>query len=239
MGWGILGSIGSAISSGIGACCNAIGNAFSAASSAFSSAMTSLGSVFSTAGSILSSLSVVMPYIGTIAKVIDVVLGVLGLLEKDEKTEDIGDRVLQGYEIDIKPKDFATYEQYISAIREIKLDPEKSKNYNLGEKLAAGLTVQSWGMEEKYGQGSSDFLINIIKDAPNLAKGNGYFTESRVQNILDKIKDVAEVAKYFANKLNPDDSNRVEQQLVNAEQSFSPDKSLNTIYQELDKYKKD
>ena len=96
-----------------------------------------------------------------------------------------------------------------------------------------------WGMEEKFGQGSSDLLAHIIKDAPNIAKGEGYFTEGRVQNILEKIKDVADVAKYFSNKLNPDDSNAVGKQLIAAEQELSPDKSTREIYQELDQHRKD
>ena len=97
----------------------------------------------------------------------------------------------------------------------------------------------AWGMEEKYGKGSSDFLVHILNDAPKIAKGEGYFTEGRVQNILDKIKDVADVAKYFSNKLNPDDSNAVGKQLVAAEQELSPDKSKREIYQELDQHRKD
>ena len=178
-----------------------------------------------------------MPQLRPLAAVLDVALVVVGLLKPEETVEDIGDKVLQGYEQDIKPADFSTYNEYITAIRNVKLDPEKSKEFNFGEKITAGTTVMAWGMEEKLGQGSSDLLVHIIADAPNIAKGEGYFTESRVQNILDKIKDIADVAKYFSNKLNPDDNNRVEQELVKAEQGLNPDKSVDNIYQELDQHR--
>lgn len=159
--------------------------------------------------------------------------------DQDESVKDIGEKVLQGYELDIKPADFSTYEEYISAIRNVKLDPEKSDKFNVGEKMAAGITVQAWGVEEKYGKGSSDFIAHILNDAPNIAKGEGYFTESRVQNILDKITNIADVAKYFSNKLNPDTANMVGKQLLSAEQELSPDKSVREIYQELDQQRKE
>ena len=245
--WGAISSgfssacsaIGSAFSSACNAVSNAIISTFGAVSSVFSSTMENFSSVVSIAAPIISALSVVMPQLRPLAAVLDAALIVIGLLNPDETIEEIGDKILQGYEQDIKPADFSTYDEYITVIRNVKLDPEKSKEFNFGEKITAGLTVQAWGMEEKFGQGSSDLLVHIIKDAPNIAKGEGYFTETRVQNILEKITSVADVAQYFSNKLNPDDSNRVEQELLKVEQNLNPDKSLDNIYQELDKHRKD
>ncbi|MFW2037308.1 hypothetical protein ACG92Y_02050 [Acinetobacter ursingii] len=236
---GFWSSVGSAISSACSAVGSAISGAFGSVSSTFSNAMSNIGSVLSTASTILSALSVAMPQIAKIAAIVDIALTILNLQDKNENVEEIGEKVLQGYEMDIKPADFSTYEEYITAIRNVKLDPEKSEKFNLGEKLAAGITVQAWGMEEKYGQGSSDFLVHILNDAPKIAKGEGYFTESRVQNILDKIKNVADVAKYFSNKLGPDDGNRVEQELVQIEKGLNPNKTVEDIYKELDQHRKD
>lgn len=236
---GLWGAISGAFSSACSAVGGAISSAFGSVSSTFTNVMNNFGSVLSTASTILSALSVAMPQLAKIAAIIDIALTILDLQDKDENIEEIGEKVLEGYALDIKPADFSGYDEYIAAIRNIKLDPEKSDKFNLGEKLVAGITVQSWGMEEKYGKGSSDFLVHILNDAPKIAKGEGYFTEGRVQNILDKIKDVADVAKYFSNKLNPDDSNAVGKQLVAAEQELSPDKSKREIYQELDQHRKD
>ena len=236
---GLLGAISGAFSSACSAVGGAISSAFGSVSSTFSSAIENINSVVSIAAPIISALSLVMPQLRPLAKVLEVALVVVGLLKPEESIEEIGDKVLQSFDQDIKPADFSSYDEYISAIRNIKLDPEKSKEFNFGEKITAGTTVMAWGMEEKFGQGSSDLLAHIIKDAPNIAKGEGYFTEGRVQNILEKIKDVADVAKYFSNKLNPDDSNAVGKQLVAAEQELSPDKSKREIYQELDQHRKD
>lgn len=231
--------LGSWISSACSSIGSAISSAFGSVTSTFSNAMNNIGSVLSTASTILSALSVAMPQLAKIAAIVDIALTILNLQDQDENIEEIGEKVLEGYELDIKPADFSSYDEYIAAIRNIKLDPEKSDKFNQGEKLAAGITVQSWGMEEKYGKGSSDFLVHILNDAPKIAKGEGYFTEGRVQNILEKIKDVSDVAKYFSNKLNPDDSNTVGKKLVAAEQELNLDKSTREIYQELDQHRKD
>ncbi|GEM_PF-509716 len=241
MGWfsSACSSIGSAFSSACSAVGGAISSAFGSVTSTFSNAISNIGSVLSTASTILSALSVAMPHIAKIAAIVDIALTILNLQDQDENVEEIGEKVLEGYAQDIKPADFSSYDEYIAVIRNIKLDPEKSDKFNQGEKIAAGITVQSWGVEEKYGKGSSDFIAHILNDAPKLAKGEGYFTESRVQNVLDKIKSVADVAKYFSNKLNADDDNRVERDLVKAEQDLNPDKSVEDIYQELDQHRKD
>lgn len=236
---GFWSSVGSAFSSACSAVGGAISSAFGSVTSTFSNAINNIGSVLSTASTILSALSVAMPQLAKIAAILDIALTILNLQGQDENIEEIGEKVLEGYELDIKPADFSSYDEYIAVIRNIKLDPEKSDKFNLGEKLAAGITVQSWGMEEKYGKGSSDFLVHILNDASKIEKGEGYFTEGRVQNILEKIKDVADVAKYFSNKLNPDDSNTVAKQLVAVEQELNPDKSTREIYQELEQHRKD
>lgn len=236
---GFWSSVGSAFSSACSAVGSAISNTFGAISNACTGTLNSISSVLMTAGAVLSALSVVMPQLRTAAAIVDVALTILGLLQPDETTEDLGDHVLQAYEADIKPADFSTYDDYISVIRNFKLDPEKSEKFNAGEKFAAGLSVQAWGMEEKFGTGSSNLLVHILNDVPNVAKGEGYFTEARITNILDTVKDVSDVAKYFSKKLNPDAENRIEQQLVKAEQVLNPDKSVENIYQELDQHRKD
>ncbi|MFW1859941.1 hypothetical protein [Acinetobacter defluvii] len=241
MGW--LSSAVSAVSSAFSSACSAVGNAisntFGNVTDTFSKTINDLGTVLTATSAILTALSVVIPHpqLRLAVKIIDSALVVLGLLKENETTEDIGDMALQAYEANIKPADFSSYDEYISALRNFKLDPEKSEKFNFGEKVSAGITVQAWGLEEKVGQGSSDLLVHILKDAPNVIKGEGYFTETRVQNIIGKIKDISDVAKYFSNKLNPDKNNDIEQELVKAEQNLNPDKSVDEIYQELDKHK--
>lgn len=241
MGWlsSAVSAVGNAFSSACSAVGNAISNTFGNVTDTFNKTINDLGNVLTSASAILTALSVVIPHpqLRLAVKVIDSALVVLGLLKQNETTEDIGDMALQAYEADIKPADFSSYDDYINTLRNFKLDPEKSAKFNFGEKISAGITVQAWGLEEKIGQSSSDLLVHILKDAPNVFKGEGYFNETRVQNIIGKIKDISDVAKYFSNKLDPDKNNDIEQELVKAEQSLNPDKTVDEIYQELDKHK--
>lgn len=235
---GFWSSIGNAFSSVCSAVGGAISSAFGSVSSALGSALSGIGSVIGAVSTafapMLSALSVAMPYIGAVINVIDAVCRILGLQDKDESIPDIGDRVLQGQEAGVTPTSFETYEKYMEAIRSFELDPKKSKDYNLGEKVAAGVGAQFWGMEEKFGVGSGILLTHIIKDAPNLAEGKGFFTEERISRILDGVDTVADVVKYFDKKLEPNEQARVEQKMVDIEKSLSPQKSLDDIYQELD-----
>lgn len=254
---GFWSSIGGAISSAVSAvgsafssACSAVGNACSAVgravSSAFTGVMENIGTiaqVVSAVAPVLQALSVVMPQLRVATGVVtalDALFQAFGLSKNGETIEDIGEMVLDGYEADIKPTDFSTYDEYMQAIRAFKLEnPNSSKEYHFSEKFTAGLTVQSWGLEEKFGEGSTDLVVSILKDAPNVAKGEGYFTDVRINNIISAVSSLADVAKYFAGKLEIDDKNKVEQELVKAEQQLNPDKSVDIIYQELDKYRKD
>ncbi|MBP9726611.1 MAG: hypothetical protein KBD83_03995 [Gammaproteobacteria bacterium] len=163
-------------------------------------------------------------------QVIDIVCKALGLLEADETNEDFGGRVLQAEETGIHPEEYPTYLEYVAAIRNVELDPEKSAKYKPEEKMAAGLGVQYWGLEERVGAGTGELLTMIVKDGYNDLP---YFTERRISNML-KVDSVANLEKYFSGKLNADDHNSVEQKLVDAERSLSPEKSNIDIYQELD-----
>lgn len=233
-----LSSACSAVSSAVSSVCSAVGSAMS---SAFSGIMGSLGGVAGAIGitGVLQALSVAIPYLKAamaVVQVIDILFQALGLANEKETTEDFGQDVLDAYEAGIKPADYSTYEEYVQAIRAFKLEkPEKVGEYEFAEKFSAGLAIQSWGMEEKFGKDSSLILTTILKDSKNINEGTGYFTPDRMDTILKTVHSVSDVVKYFSGKLSVDDQEKVEQQLVKAEQQLNPDKSLSQIYQELDK----
>lgn len=66
---------------------------------------------------------------GKISLAIEVLSVVLGLLDKDEKLEDMGDKAIQAKEAGINPEDFATYKEYAEAIKNFEVDPKNPKNY--------------------------------------------------------------------------------------------------------------
>lgn len=253
MGWisSTISSVCSTVSSGFSSVCSAVSSACSAIGSSmsatFSGLMGSLGSATSLLGgmsSVLSVITSVVNIIGTASLAINIIgsiLQSLGLVRPDEDLDELGQDILDAYEAGIKPLDYSTYDEYMAAIRAFKLEnPDREKGeYTLIEKRVASLASQSWGLEEKFGTGSSGLIVSVLKDAPNLEKKEGYFTEERIESWSKNVSNLADVGKYFSGKLNLDDANRVEQNLIKAEQQLNPDKSLDLIYQDLDKYRQE
>ncbi|MBK6757521.1 MAG: hypothetical protein IPG70_07835 [Moraxellaceae bacterium] len=213
--------------------CSAVGSFVSGVCSA---AVSVFNGVASVATGVLS-LAKVLPLppqveaFLLVVKVIDIVCKALGILDADDSTEDLGDRALQAEEAGIKPENFETYQEYKAAIDNFQLDPEKSAKYKTEEKMAAGLGVEFWALEDKFGQGAGDLLTHMVKDG---VEGGGYFSKERLDSFLGKVESVADVAKYFSKTLSPDDNSRVEQKLVDAEKALNPDKTNTDIYRELD-----
>lgn len=222
--------------------CSAMGSVMS---EAFSGLMGSFGPAANLLGGMTTVLSVITSVINVVStatvsiKVIESILQSLGLIKPDEDFKKLGQNILDAYEAGIKPLDYSTYDEYMAAIRAFDLEnPDREKgNYTLLEKRYASLASQSWGLEEKFGTGSSGLIVSVLKDAPNLEKKEGYFTEERIESWSKNVSSLADVGKYFSGKLNLDDANRVEQSLIKAEQQLNPDKSVNVIYQDLDKYR--
>ena len=212
---------------------SAISGAFSAVSNACSSVLSSISNIVSNAAPLLAALAVVFPAVGVLAKAvmaIDAMSRILGLLGPDESTEELGDRAIQAKEAGINPENYATYKEYVAAIRGFELDPKKSAEYSDTEKMMAGRGVQYWGFEEKFGVGAGDILTKTIQ-SPD------YFTGDRLASFLDKVESVADVVQYFNGKLSSNERNAVEDKLVEAEKSINPDKSTADIYKELDSHR--
>lgn len=110
----------------------------------------------------------------------------LGLIEDDMKPEDLGDKAIQsGY----NPEDFDTYEAYVEAVKEFKVDPEKSKEistedkYNKAIELSVGLAQERCGPEvgdfikataidnrDVFGPKEMSELVKIVKQDDNFLK---------------------------------------------------------------------
>lgn len=229
-------SIVNTISSGISSVCSAVGNVFGSVATGLSNVLESIGNFASSVGlgGLLTILSVAFPQLGRVIAVVEVVLHILGLLEPKENLDEFGDRVLQAEAEGITPHDFSTYKEYVAAIRNFELDPEKSKQFNAGDKVVAAMGVQYWGMNERFGLGAGDLLTHIVKDIVKNKEEDSYFTEARIKTILEKVESLADVANYFSGKLDAEDKQAVEDQLVKAEQSLNPERTTVDIVKELE-----
>ncbi len=196
------------------------------------------GVASSIGGALSSALSAISPVLGmglevikAVAQVAHTVLTALGIIQPEEKIDDLGDRVNQAAEAGIKPENYEKFDDYVQAIRSFDLDPEKSKKTTETEKLASGLGFASLALEDKYKGSDAGNLANIWN---LVAKNPEYFSAEKIGSLLSTTQDIKSIADYFDNKLNTKDALVAEQKLFNTEKSLSPEKTDNAIYASID-----
>lgn len=210
---GFWSSVGSAISSAISAVCSGVGRAVSA-----------LGSFAMTYGpTILGNLAPVTRVFGALAQM-------LGIFKSNEDIEDMGDRAIQAGEAGIQMEKYSNYDEYMTAIRNFELDPEKSKEIDKDKKLLTGIGLASKGIEDKFDlpEGTGGILATMV------ALNSAYFTEKRLDTWLksDSI-DVGTMISYFDNKLGPADNLSTVESIIKTEKTISSSKSDMEIYKEV------
>ncbi len=160
----------------------------------------------------LSGLSGVATVICNIAKA-------LGFIEQDVDPEEIGDRIIQAEDEGITLESCeGDYIKYMEAIKNFKVDPEKSKNIDKQDKLIATSVVVGARIESHYGQSIAP-LVPLIGKIPE------FFNGGRLMSFLDSGMSVAKVAEYFKSALDRKEASEVEGGMVVVEKQSSPDVS--------------
>ena len=103
----------------------------------------------------------------------------LGLIEPEIEVEDLGDKAMQS---DLKPDDFDCYEEYLKAVEDYKLDPEKSKMSTEEKKIQKGIELTVGVMIDKYQEFPMGEFINMI------GHNQSFFTESKMGELAKVIK---------------------------------------------------
>lgn len=103
----------------------------------------------------------------------------LGLIEPETDVEDLGDKAMQS---DLKPDDFDCYEEYLKAVEDYKVDPEKSKLSTEEKKIQKGIELTVGVMIAKYQDFPMGEFINMIGHNQN------FFTEAKMGELAKVIK---------------------------------------------------
>lgn len=194
-------------------------------SSAWDSVCSAVSSVCSVAGSFArglgTSLSIISSAIDIVCQVAKTIGQALGIVAQKQDIPDIGDRAIQAEAAGIVPEKFEKYDEYLAAIQNFKLDPERSKEISMKDKQWAGISVVARGIEEKF-----DLQTGTAGRMMILAAGDsGFFTGERMLGWLKSGNlSMDRVADYFDRKLDGADSMDMEEQLILHEKaSGSPD----------------
>ncbi len=193
------------------AVCSVVSSVCSAVSSAVSYVAGAVGSVISAGLRIVVGMGKeVWDAVCTVAQTIG---RALGLIEPEERLEDLGDRALQAAEQDIRPEKYEKYEEYLKALRELKLDPEKSEKFSVEEKNAAGLTVLTLGLADRFKMDPAQAAMLW----PLIAKNPDFFTAERVTHYLKEMAHPGLFVDYFTEKTR---DKSVEAVIFKTERSF-------------------
>ncbi len=169
-----------------------------------------------------------------VAKVLTDVCKELGLLP-DIQEEELGDKSIQAEEAGIKVKDFDTYQEYVKAIRDFQIDPEKTKRISLDEKLAKALELE---------------IIMLMKEKPEIsvkpcmdliANHIDFFTPVKVEAfcklLMEDNKLIDNIEKVVAkNERNPEIFKTAYATLANIEKQIDPAISDNEAIKRASKF---
>lgn len=184
--------------------------------------VTSIAKVVIPIAKVLAPIVTKVPgAIGVIGKVAQTVFVIFNIFKSDEKIEDLGDRAIQAEEAGINRDKFEDHDEYMEALRNFDVNPERSESIASEAKFIAGIGVGSLGLVEK-----NDVKIDGLAQVWGLvAKNPEYFNPERIQILVKKGIDMRTVADFFQGKLNPSSSKDFKAELITIDREISPELS--------------
>lgn len=179
------------------------------------------GFLVSAVSSIVTAIKAIVPVLKAVANVVMSICQTLGLIKPEEKVEDLGDKAIQAGDEGIRPENYANYQDYVKAVQDFQVDPEKSKRITLEEKMAKALEVQANLLAEKAPELGVEDYLNLI------ANHMDYFTPERSTELgkllLTESGSVANVAEVLnGTEKNPDKISEAYDTLAKVEKQVDP-----------------
>ncbi len=179
------------------------------------------GFLVSAVSSIVTAIKAIVPVLKAVANVVMSICQTLGLIKPEEKVEDLGDKAIQAGDEGIRPENYANYQDYVKAVQDFQVDPEKSKRITPEEKMAKALEVQANLLAEKAPELGVEDYLNLI------ANHMDYFTPERSTELgkllLTESGSVANVAEVLnGTEKNPDKISEAYDTLAKVEKQVDP-----------------
>lgn len=195
--------------------------------------ITAISEIVSTAAALLPKIiEVVGKNILEFAQILSGIMKGLGLIKPDEEVTDLGDKALQAADDGITPEKYDTYEEYLKAIEDFDLDPEKSKDIDDGKKLEKGVEVITATLVERYGEVMGDFLLLIGKNQP-------YFLERMpliTTVVRDSLANFGDIVRYIqGTETDTKKSNDTLRVLYDVEKRVNPEATIDDLMNNIEK----
>lgn len=196
---------------------------------------TVISEIVSTAAALLPKIvEVVGKNILEFAQILSGILKGLGLINPDEEVTDLGDKALQAADDGITPEKYNTYEEYLKAIEDFDLDPEKSKEIDEGKKLEKGVEVITATLVERYGDVMGDFLLLIGKNQPYFMERMPFITTV----VRDSIANFGDIVRYIqGTETDTKKSNDTLRVLYDIEKKVNPEATIDDLMINIEKLK--
>lgn len=153
----------------------------------------------------------------------------LGLIKPETEVEELGDKAIQsGY----NPEDFDSYADYVKAVEEFDLDPEKSKLTTEEEKIKNGMELAAGVTIEKYqGFPIEDFCVAVGQNPE-------YFTDAKMGEIAKLMQADGQHIPSILNYVNGSEKDGTKIQsvvdtLVSVEKNVNPGISDKEAYKQV------
>lgn len=131
-----------------------------------------------------------------LGKAIEAFAKALGGLDVNTPTDELGDKAIQAEEAGIKPENYSSYQEYVKAVEEFPLNPEKSQKITDAEKWAKGIELIANSIQEKYPMVNMPLVVDLAIGNPNV------FTEKACKVLGEIVKNdpkaIETIAKFIA-----------------------------------------
>lgn len=146
-----------------------------------------------TATQAIAALGLAVEGLKALGNILTVIGKALGLIKPETQVDELGDKALQAEEAGITPDQFETYEAYVKAIEGFQLDPEKSRETTLNEKVEKGIELTAGVTREKFPELSVE---TVAKLGALIEKHPTVFTEDSMRIFTkDMVSDPSCVEK--------------------------------------------
>lgn len=209
--------------------------ALTAAGSAIMSAVGTIGAAVSSFAAsvgpmLANAIQTLKPLADVISKFANTFLQNLSILKPGETIEALGERALQAAAQGIKLENAESFADYMEKLRDLKLDPELEQNRNPVEKLLAGISIATVGLEDKFNadQGSLNGLWLLPLVNPQ------YFTPERMQSLITTGRLGNEVLAYLNKALSPGETRNLEKAYeASVDRKSAEGPEIDRLYDEL------
>ena len=171
--------------------------------------------------SFISTISKVGSILQAVANVLTSICKELGLLPPEIQEEELGDCAIQAAEEGITPDNFDTYQEYVQAIQDFEIDPEKSAKISPEEKLAKTAEVEAKLLANEKPEIAVSACLGLI------AGHMEYFTPDKVEAIGRMLLTTSNLVSNIANvvdkkELNPENKKLAYNTLASIEKQINP-----------------